>query len=176
MGRPILDLTNGVNLSVAHRQAIGEIAVRWSELEDTIAELVWELANLRVPGAYAVTAHLSERTLVDMGKSLVDLLVTGPEPKLAAQIIEHLQFIINNLHPKRNAMIHSTWGHPGIENKSEILPIKARGKIKFGPREQYFSEDIFSIADEIYKANDKLYSFVSTIRELIPTWHHIAKS
>ena len=72
-------------------------------------------------------------------------------------------------------MIHSTWGY-GNENKAEILPVKARGKIKFGPREQYSAEDIFLIADEIYKANDKLYSFVSTLRELIPTWRHIAKS
>ena len=175
MGRPILDLTNGVNLSVAHRQAIGEIAVRWSELEDTLAELIWELANLRLPGAYAVTAHLNESTLVNMGKSLVHLLVTGPQPKLSLEITEHLQFVINDLYPKRNAMIHSTWGY-GNENKAEILPVKARGKIKFGPREQYSAEDIFLIADEIYKANDKLYSFVSTLRELIPTWRHVAKS
>ena len=97
MGRPILDLTNGVNLSVAHRQAIGEIAVRWSELEDTLAELIWELANLRLPGAYAVTAHLNESTLVNMGKSLVHLLVTGPQPKLSLEITEHLQFVINDL-------------------------------------------------------------------------------
>lgn len=175
MGRPILDLANGVNLSVAHRQAIGEIAVRWSELEDSLAELIWELANLRLPGAYAVTAHLNERTLIDMGKSLVNLLVTGPQPALAKEVTDHLQFIVHDLYPKRNAMIHSTWGY-GNDNKAEILPIKARGKIKFGPREQFSSEDIFLIAQEIYDANDKLYSFVSTLRKLIPTWRHIAKS
>lgn len=175
MSRPMRDLNNSVNLSDKHLQAIGEVAVRWGELEDTLAQLVWELANLREPGAYAITTHLNERTLVDMGSSLVRLLVTGPEPDFASEIGEHLQFIINTLYPKRNAMVHSTWGHPGVPNKSEILPIKARGKIKFGPREQYSCDDIFSIASEIFDANDKLFSFVSRLRELIPTWHHIKR-
>lgn len=176
MSRPIRDLGNAVNLSDKHLQAIGEVAVRWGEIEDTLADLVWELANLRVPGAYAITAHLNERTLVNIGSSLVNLLVTGPEPKLASEIEVHLVKILEHLYPKRNAMVHSTWGHGGGTDRSTILPIKARGTLKFGPRSDYSADDIFAIAAEIVNANETLYAFVSRLRELIPTWRHIAKT
>ena len=175
MGRPIADLTNAVNLSEKHLQAIGEVCVRWSELEESVHELVWELANLRSMVADAVTTHINEAMMFHIANSLVDLLVTGPEKVLAAEITDHLNFIKTRLSPARNAMVHSTWGHPGVDGKSEILPIKARGKLKIGPREAYSAEDISAIAKDMYEANEKLYGYVSKLRELIPKWNHIAK-
>lgn len=174
MGRPLGNLAQGVNLTDKHLQGIGEVAVRWAELEDTIKEVVWELANIRHMSALAVTAHINENSLVNIAKSLVDLLVTGPEPQLAKDIEAHLNYIIGQVYPKRNDMVHSTFGH-GPDGKTGILPIRARGKLKFGPRKYFSSDDIFSIAQEIYAANEKLYGYVSTLRDLIPKWRHIQK-
>jgi hypothetical protein len=175
MGRPIRDLNNAVNLSDKHLQAIGEVAVRWAEIEDSIKEIVWDLGNLREPGAWAVTAHINERMLVDIAKSLIDLLVKGPQPKLSEDMRDHLNFIIGEIYPKRNAMVHSTFGHPGKIGETEILPIRARGTLKIGPREQFSADDIFAIAQEILEANEKLWGFITTLKGLIPTWRHIAK-
>jgi len=175
MGRPTIDLANMVNLSDKHLQAIGEVAVRWAELEDNIKEIVWDLANIRHTSALAVTAHINESMLVNIANSLVDLLVTGPQKQLAQDIRDHLNYVINTLYPKRNAMVHSTFGISHIPGKTQILPIRARGKLKFGPREDFSADDIFTIAEEIYAANVKLYEYVSTLKRLIPTWHHIKR-
>jgi hypothetical protein len=174
MARPIGDLTHAVNLSDKHLQAIGEVAVRWAELEENIKEIVWDLANIRHMSALAVTAHISESALVNIAKSLVDLLVSGPEKQLAEDINSHLNYIIGEVYPKRNDMVHSTFGHAG-NGKTQILPIRARGKLKLGPRKEFTADDIFSIAQEIYDANVKLYEFVAKLKELIPKWRHIQK-
>lgn len=173
MGRPIANLAHGVNLSDKHLQGIGEVAVRWAELEETLKGIIWDLANIRHTSALAVTAHINEAMLVNIARSLVDLLVTGPEPQLAEDIEVHLNYIIGDVYPKRNDMVHSTFGHPGIDGKTQILPIRARGKLKIGPRKDFSADDIFSIADEIIAANEKLYGYAARLRELIPTWHHI---
>ena len=175
MGRPIRDLANGVNLSDRHLQAIGEVAVRWAELEENIKEMVWDLANIRHTSALAVTAHVNESTLVNIAKSLVELLVTGPENKLAEEIRDHLTYIIEKVYPQRNDMVHSTFGHSGIDSKTQILPIRARGKLKIGPRRDYSADDMNAIAQEIYEANEKLYGYVLRLKELIPTWRHTKK-
>jgi hypothetical protein len=175
MGRPIGDLNHAVGLSNEHLQAIGEVAVRWAELEDSIKEIVWDLGNLREPGAWAVTAHINERMLVDIANSLIQLLVKGPEPKLAEDMRAHLNFIIRGIYPKRNTMVHSTFGHTGTPGKTSILSIRARGTLKIGPREEFSADEIFAIASEIAAANDKLWSYISRLKELIPTWRHIAK-
>lgn len=161
------DLESTVKLSEKHLQAIGEVAVRWGELEDTLSTIIWDIANLRRPGAHAITTHLNERTKVDICNSLADIIF-GSRP-LAEELRTHLNYIMNIVYPKRNAVVHSTWGYSPEPEKSEILPIKARGKIKIGPRQRFSSEDIFSIANEIYEANDKLYSLRVQIQKLLET-------
>lgn len=110
MSRPMRDLANSVNLSDKHLQAIGEVAVRWAEVEDNFKEIIWDLANIRHMSGLAITAHINESNLVHIAKSLVDLLVSGPQKQLAEDINGHLNFIIGKLYPKRNCMVHSTWG------------------------------------------------------------------
>jgi len=176
MSTPTRDLAHAVNLTDKHLQAIGLVAVRWAELEGNIKEIIWDLGNIRHTSALAVTAHINERMLVDIAKSLVDLLVTGPAKQLAEEITDHLNYIIGEVYPKRNDMVHSTFGHSGKEGKTQILPIRARGKLKIGPRKDFSADDIFAIAQEIYDANEKLYGYVRKLKELIPTWRHIAKS
>jgi len=175
MGMPARDLARSVNLSDKHLQAIGTVAVRWAEMENNIEELVWDLTNMRHASALAVTTHINESMLVNIAKSLVDLLVKGPEPGLAAAITAHFDHISGGLYPQRNAMIHSTFGVSHLPGKTQILPIKARGKLKFGPRADFSAEDICALADEIYEANVQLYGYLERIRELIPTWHHIVR-
>jgi hypothetical protein len=174
MARPIGDLAHAVNLSDKHLQAIGEVAVRWAELEQNIKEIVSDLANMRHSSALAVTAHINESSLVNIARSLVDLLVAGPEPQLAQDIEDHLNYVIGQVYPKRNDMVHSVFGYCP-DGKTEILPVRARGKLKFGPRKAFSADDIFSIAKEIYEANEKLHGYVVRLQDLIPTWHHIKK-
>lgn len=165
--RPMRDLNHAVKLSDKHLQAIGEVAVRWAELEDTLSTIIWDIANLRLPGAYAITTHLNERTKIDICNSLADIIF-GSRP-LAEELRTHLNYILNTVYPKRNTVVHSTWGYSPEPEKSEILPIKARGKIKFGPRQSFSADDIFAIADEIYTANDTLYHLREQILELLKT-------
>jgi hypothetical protein len=169
MGRPIGNLAQAVNLTEKHLQGIGEVAVRWAELEGSLKEIIWELANIRGMSALAITAHINESMLVNIARTLVDLLVTGPEKKLAEEMESHLNYIIGEIYPRRNDMVHSTFGY-AVEGKTEILPIRARGTLKFGPRKAFSADDIFAIAREIYDANDKLYGYLVRLKELVPTW------
>lgn len=125
--------------------------------------------------ALAITAHINESNLVNIAKALVDLLVSGSEQKLAEEMEFHLNRIIGEVYPKRNDMVHSTFGH-AADGKTEILPIRARGKLKIGPRRAFSADDIFAIAREIYDANEKLYGYLVRLQKLIPTWRHITKS
>src|SRR4051794_11316988 len=113
--------------------AIGLVSVYWSEVENTIARIIWELAKLRSHRGPAVTAHLNERTRADMCKALAhDIFGWSP---LAADLDKHLTYITDKLYPRRNAVVHATWGFTPERWKSSTLPVKARGgKVKFGPR------------------------------------------
>jgi len=146
--RPMRDLEHSVNLSSKHLEAIGAVAVRWAELEDTLSSIIWDLANLHRPMSFAVTTHLSERTRADICTTLADTVL---RPKsLAKDLKKHIEKIIKKIYQKRNAVVHSIWGYSIDEGISTILPIKARRTLKIGPREKYSSSDIFDIAEEIY--------------------------
>jgi hypothetical protein len=163
--RPLEDLEHSVNLSPEHLQAIGKVAVRWAELEDTLSSIIWDLANLDRPMSLAITTHLSERTRADICTTLADTILH--QKSLAKTLRKHIDKIITQIYPKRNAVIHSVWGYSIDEGISTILPIKARGELKIGPRIKYSSSDIFDIAEEIYSANAELYSLRCEIQEAL---------
>lgn len=160
-------LEYSIGLSDAHLRAIGLVAVRWSSFEKTLSNLIWEMANLRSIRGYAVTAHLSERSRVDMCNALADNIF-GSSP-LAAELNAQLSHIVNVLYPKRNKIVHSTWEYSTEAGKSAILPIKARGRVTFSPREAFSAEDIEAIAEEIEVADMELNIIRRKITELLPT-------
>ena len=159
------DLAFGWNLSAKHLQAIGEVAVRWSALEFTISWLIWEFADLPGSLGWAITAHLSERTRVDICNSLT-FEVLG-DTALTGELRTHLNFIITTVYPKRNKFVHSRWGASmSSRDKSEVQTVKARGKVTIGS-EQFTSDDILVVAKDIFDANEKLVNIRSQIRPLL---------
>ena len=161
------DLALGWNLSEKHLQAIGEVAVRWSAMEFTLSSTIWDLAELSQAHGWAITTHLSERVRVDICNSLAfDLL--GEDP-LAAELRQHLNFILNQVYPKRNKFLHARWGSSiHWHHKSELQDVRARGKVIIGS-EKFTSDDIFSVAAEIYEANEKLADMRDRIRVWLST-------
>lgn len=157
----------GVGLTDEHLRAIGLVAVRWSTFESELSSIIWHIANLRALRGYAVTAHLSERARVDMCNALADNTF-GWSP-VAAELRSHLNHVVSNIYPKRNAVVHATWGYSPEQGKSDTLPVKARGEIKLGPRKAYAATDIEAIAVEIEEAVAKLEAIRRKITELLPT-------
>jgi len=130
-----------------HLRAIGLIAVQWTSLEKAIEMLVWELATLKQPKAQAVTTHLSNKTLIDIAKSLSREALKGTE--FENRVIDQLDYIENILRPKRNSIIHGVWAPTAFTDKIVLFETTARGILKLKVGSDMTAEDILMIASEI---------------------------
>ena len=155
-----------VGLTEQHLQAIGAVAVRWGQLENTISRIIWDLIKIRLDRGFAITTHLSERARVDMLKGIAHSIF-GVRP-LYEELETHLNHIVHDIYPKRNNVVHGNWGY-GASGQPELLPIRARGPVKFGPRQEYTVDDITDIAEEIRGADETLEGISRKIAELLPT-------
>ena len=91
-----------------HLVAMGRIAILWTQIEKNFEFLVWQLAPLQQPMAQAVTTHLSNPVITDIAKSLVNEVVEDEELKNRLKTL--INYITNELRPKRNKVIHGIWG------------------------------------------------------------------
>lgn len=163
---PKRNLSLAVGLTDDHIRAIGLVAVRWAEIEHTMSEIIWDLVDMRLPSAHAITAHLGERTRANMCNALAQAVIGTRAPAKSLRV--QLQHIIDTLYPERCKIVHSTWGASHEAGKSEILPINARGKLNMGPRLHYSADDISAIAEKIMDANTGLCAIRDEIRALLP--------
>lgn len=160
-------LKNSVGLNDEHLKAIGLVAVNWGFIENILSSIIWSISNLRQPRGIAITAHLSERSRKDICNALAHETFRGhPEEE---ELSGHLKYIFNDLYPKRNKLIHGSWGYSSTPDATDLFPISARGKVKIGPKESMTAEDILKIADEIEGAAIKLEAIRRKIIKLLPT-------
>lgn len=158
---------NSAGLTDEHLKAIGLVAVNWSHIESTLSSIIWDIAKLRTMRGRAITTHLSEKTKGDMCLALANETFRGhPEE---AELKEHITMILNQLHQKRNTIIHGLWGYSSNSGASDVLPIRARGKVSVGPRKSFSPDDILEIANDIEAAALKLELIRFKICQLLPT-------
>ncbi len=163
------ELAHRVGLTEAHLCAIGHACVRWAEIENTISEIIWSIADLGHMHGLAITTHLSERSRIDICNAITETTIGKSHPDLTKKLKDLLTFIEGNLYPQRNSVVHSRWGIAPTAGKSEILPIKARGKLTIGPRKEYSAQEIEDIAEKISDAADDLERIRIEIWHLLPT-------
>jgi hypothetical protein len=160
-------LKDRVGLNDEHLKAIGLVAVHWAFIENILSSIIWNIANLRQARGIAITTHLSERSQQDICNALAHETFRGRlEEK---ELKDHLHYIFETLYPQRNKIVHATWGYSAISGASDILPIKARGKVTIGPRESLTPEAILKIAEEIEQAANDLDKIKFKIFQLLPT-------
>jgi hypothetical protein len=163
----MMPLKDSVGLNDEHLKAIGLITVHWTFIENILSSIIWKMSNLRHTRGIAITAHLSERSRQDICNALAHETFRGhPEEK---ELKDHLTYIFDTLYLKRNKIVHATWGYSATSGASDILPIKARGKVTIGPRESLAPADIINIAEEIEAAVYKLDAIRGKISRLLPT-------
>lgn len=153
-----------------HLSAIGRVALQWNFVEKNLELLIWEMAPLIQPKAQAVTTHLSNQLLIDMAKSLVHEAIE--DQTLKDTLRKHLDYISNDLRPKRNRIIHGIWGPTASADKIALLETTARGRVKFRVGDEMTANDILEIASEIDEANfqlSKLIHDASTILGQVET-------
>jgi hypothetical protein len=161
-----MHLKDSVGLTDEHLKAIGLVAVNWTYIENLLSSIIWDICNLRHNRGIAITTHLSERSRKDICNALAHETFRGhPEEQ---ELKSHLQYVFDDLYPKRNKIIHASWGYSATPGTSDILPIRARGQVKIGPRESLSAEDITAIADEIEQAVNKLEQIRRKITQLLP--------
>jgi hypothetical protein len=141
-------------LSNEHLEAMGRIAVLWTNIERQLEFLIWQLSPLKQPLAQAVTTHLSTQITIDISKSLINELLESGE--LKNSFIEHLNYISNQLRKKRNDVIHGTWGPTNNTDKVSLMSVTARGEVKVKFGEEMSANDFLGIASEIDSAGFKL--------------------
>ncbi len=162
-----MPLKDKVGLNDEHLKAIGLVAVHWAFIENILSSIIWSIAHLRHTRGIAITTHLSERSRQDICNALAHETFRGhPEEK---ELNDHLKYIFDTLHLKRNKIVHASWGYSATSGASDILPVRARGKVKIGPRESLAPEDIMKIAEEIQDAAFKLEQIRAKISQLLPT-------
>ena len=163
----MMPLKDKVGLNDEHLKAIGLVAVHWAFIENILSSIIWSIAHLRHTRGIAITTHLSERSRQDICNALAHEAFRGhPEEK---ELKDHLHYIFETLYPQRNKIVHATWVYSATSGASDILPIKARGKVTIGPRESLAPEDIINIAEEIEAAVFKLDAIRGKISQLLLT-------
>jgi hypothetical protein len=158
---PTKDLDT-LGLSAEHLQAIGLVAVRWAELEWTLSEMIWDLASIGVSTGYAITAHLNERTRIDMLNSICD--TTLGYTQLTHELHAHLKHIRDHIYPKRNKLLHSSWNFPHPKGYLLTTAVTARGKVKFS-HDKFSLTDINQVVDEIFHAHERLNELAKDINQ-----------
>jgi hypothetical protein len=92
-------------------QELGHICIYWAWLEQALDELIIELSHLE-PGdiGRSVTANADIRSKISMIKALAFL--RKPSGAWFSYTQEMLDLIDNNLRPRRNLFVHSSWHTP----------------------------------------------------------------
>jgi hypothetical protein len=106
-------------------EELGLVCIYWAWLEQTLDELIIELAKLeRGDIGRSVTANADIRPKISMTKALAFL--RKPSDDWFSYALETLDLIDNNLRPRRNLFVHSGWYSP----KGVLTRITRKTKLK----------------------------------------------
>jgi hypothetical protein len=137
-----------------HIRAIGEVVVRWAQLESTLESIIWELATLEHPFGPALTAHMNAQQRLQVVKSLAN------ERLRDHPVLPPLLALVNDiddcLRVRRNEVAHSQWmpsAKPGI---IQTFQTTARGKVQFKVGREMSAHDIQKVAADVDGANWRL--------------------
>jgi hypothetical protein len=93
-------------------KALGYVTIAWGRLENDLSEFIELLVPLEEGDiSRSVTAHLDIRSKVQTIKALAFL--RKPYDEWFNKMLIYLDYIDNNLRPRRNRFIHDGWYRPG---------------------------------------------------------------
>ncbi len=134
--------------SISNRlPAIGLVAVNWTQVEIQTQRLMAQLLHLEGAFSVATTAHIGDRTAIELILSVARLYTL---PTSALEAIEAFAAAHNICRGNRNLIIHGTHlnSEPGVgESRMCIQKVSARGRVKVLFLEVTL-ETIFNVAKE----------------------------
>jgi hypothetical protein len=137
-----------------HVRAIGEVVVRWAQLESSLEMLIWELAPLEHPFGHALTSHMNAQQWLQVVKSLANERLR--DHPLLSSLLALIRDIDDSVRVRRNEVAHSQWMPTGKAGVIQTFQTTARGKIQFKVGSEMSAYDILKVAADVDKANWEL--------------------
>jgi hypothetical protein len=149
-----------------HMTALGRVAAIWADLEFTIVEMIWELANVeREIGACITGQFIGPGPRI---RALVSLIkIRGANPQLIAEFNKAAK-CLDRVVSKRNRSVHDPWQ---VQPNGEIvrLQITADRSLNFA-FETETETDLNRLYDDIRGVNQTFERLrIKTLNEL-PSW------
>lgn len=147
-----------IDLPGEHLNAIGLVAVRWSELEGDIEYWVWQLHGIFPPQAFCLTTHMGSRERLGAMISLIELLFAEDASRELKSILKRFLKLIN----RRNGLVHKQWtlrdgGEPG-QYVTDMRTKYSHGVEKRGIAEiKKLISDIEQLDQRLYDECNRLY-------------------
>jgi hypothetical protein len=147
--------------------AIAEMAVRWSELEFTINDAIWELMNVERGAGACLTSQL-----IGPGpriRCLVSLLKLRKAPQASIDAINSLTGDIESLGRQRNRYLHDPIMMRNDTGKLERLEATADRTLKYG-FVPISAAEIAKVSDKILAAIDNFDRLYLETVAVTPPW------
>ena len=139
-----------------HAAAIGYVALRWSEVETSVLDILRGLLDLRWAASQALTAEMPILLAVKIVASLIQL--TGNTAW--GRQWRAIEIDFDRLRPLRNDAVHATW----IKSNDGPLSTRKGSKGKLRIRYELVSaETLNSLSNEIVSFDEKIQKFASTL-------------
>lgn len=139
-----------------HAQAIGYVAVHWSEVEGLLAAAISFLLRLSPVVKAALTAELSTINRILIIRALCE---ASTDPLLLSEWDELVKEL-NDLRARRNDAVHAEWTVVEPGHYARRIKAKSSLRIEFKP---VATEELMKLSEEILDLSDKLVSFISGI-------------
>lgn len=104
-------------------QRLGLLVVRWAFVEQCVADLFILLTG-GLPGTMpVVTANVSNRSLVEWTRTLMDIRYESEDWEIDKETREAL-LNVDELRAQRNALVHGLWGTEGPANSACVQTVR----------------------------------------------------
>jgi hypothetical protein len=153
--------------SQKHERLIGAIAVRWTQVENSIQRMFCVLAGLDARTGLCISQHMSFQALQN---AILTICHETPKYKTNYPKVKAILDNADKLRVERNNQIHALWGMilyegaPKVVQGNEVtgLVIKARGKLSTTVLHTTL-EKIGEIVESIEKCREEVDEFTRDV-------------
>lgn len=144
------------DLTEEQMAGIGQIAIRWNQLENVYEYAIWGYANLTVEQGVSITTHMSMQARIDS-------LQTYINEKFPESIIQKsLKILINRTsicRVGRNKIMHASWSYSGNSDSENANKLRVKKQLHFDKR-CFHVDHMYALAHEIGNISRDLFSLL----------------
>lgn len=144
-------------------ERLGRLVVKWSFVEQCVSDLFVHLTGGDRAAMIIVTSNVSQSTLTNWARALLDLRTSVNEIELADELRETL-LDVDEIRRRRNALVHGLWGTDGPSNSVCVQTVRLERK-EIVKDEVVTAADLDDLICEASEVERRLLSILRRARE-----------